>query len=306
MSGRRIEIIGYDSGWGCRDYKCEDGPHQIRIDRILHDLSHLGHKARWNGTLGLRSLGNHDELNDKEKTLPLVSQGLHRLNNMVGLAVEKGHVPVVIGGDHASAIGTWSGTTTKLDACENFGLIWIDAHLDAHTPETAHEGKWGGWWHGMPLAALTGNGESALTHVGNQKKKINPQHISVIGLRSFEPSEKAYAKKHGINVYTIEDVKKRGFGTIWAEAVTRATTNTRGFGLSIDLDGFDPADAPGVGTREPNGLRAADVLPIISGLGQNDAFKALEIVEFNPHNDVGDATNHLIERLISSIFQSSD
>ena len=53
--------------------------------------------------------------------------------------------PVVIGGDHSIAIGTWSGVARASEA--PVGLLWIDAHLDSHTPETSYSGA----IHGMPL-----------------------------------------------------------------------------------------------------------------------------------------------------------
>src|SRR3954467_5774643 len=121
------EIIGYDSGWGCRDFACEDGPAAIPADNLLHKLRYLGVDAKWRGPLGLKFLGKHQQLNTKEKTLPLVIEGLRRLFNYTKYAVENKSIPIVIGGDHASAIGTWSGVVSALHAEQNFGLIWLDA-----------------------------------------------------------------------------------------------------------------------------------------------------------------------------------
>ena len=57
-------------------------------------------------------------------------------------------LPLVLGGDHSIAIGTWSGVKHALGRETNLGLIWIDAHLDSHTPQTsltAHCGVVGGF-----------------------------------------------------------------------------------------------------------------------------------------------------------------
>ena len=51
-----IDIIGYDSGWGCADYGCEDGPDAVNATRILAALSNMGLQAKWQGSLGLRRL----------------------------------------------------------------------------------------------------------------------------------------------------------------------------------------------------------------------------------------------------------
>jgi len=302
---RRVEIIGYDSGWGCRHYKCEDGPGALAAAAILAALRDNGVTAGWTGPLGLKFLGNHEDLTTKEDTLPQVMEGLRRLETRVSAAVRRGDVPVVIGGDHTSAIGTFSGAVAGCDGFEDFGLIWLDAHLDAHTYETSYQGKWGGWWHGQPVTALTGHGLPCFTTLGGARRKILPRHLSIIGPHSFEPAENDYIEKQGIRVYFLDEVKKRGFAAVFAEALARATDGTAGFGLTVDLDAFRPEDAPGVGTAEKTGLVAAEVEPIISNIGRHPLFRALEIAEFNPHRDENGKTRDLVTRLVGEIFASS-
>ncbi|MFH1157818.1 MAG: arginase [Pseudomonadota bacterium] len=298
----KAEIIGYDSGWGGRDYLCEDGPAAVPADHILHKLRYQGIETKWRGTLGIKFLGKHDLLNTKEKTLPLVAEGLKRLSNHVKLSIRNGYIPVVIGGDHASAIGTWSGAVAALRSPGKFGLLWLDAHMDAHTYETSRHGKCGGWWHGQPLSALIGHGLPELRNIGGAAVKLDPQHISLIGVHSFESEEDAFVKRHNIRVYHFEEVIRRGFKAVFLEALERATNGTAGFGLSIDLDFFDPFEAPGVGTPEDKGMSAAEVLPIIRAVARNPLFKALEIAEFNPHKDKDDKTRILVEKIIENVF----
>lgn len=300
----RAEIIGFDSGWGCGDFGCEDGPSALAVDTILHALSLQDIEAEWRGALGLKFLGAHAELTTKEKTLPVVLQSLRRLSRHVQDSVVRGSIPVVIGGDHSSAIGTWSGVVAGCGAHRNFGLIWLDAHLDAHTYATSNQGKWGGWWHGQPVTALTGHGLPAFLNIGGGAQKISPQHLSLIGIHSFEPAEAEYVQKHNIRVYYLDEVKKRGFKAVFDESLARATTGTAGFGLTVDLDSFCAKDAPGVGTAEGDGLVADEVLPILKSIAHHPDFKALEIAEFNPHKDVNGITARLIERLLSSIFSA--
>lgn len=298
----RVEIIGYDCGWGCKDFGCEDGPSMVAADTILLKLRQQDIEAKWRGALGLKFLGSHQELNTKEKTLPLVIESVRRLSNYVRHAVEQGHIPVVIGGDHSSAIGTWSGVTAGLGAHSRFGLIWIDAHLDSHTKETSHQGKFGGWWHGQPVTALTGYGLPELKNVSSHIPKISPKHLSIIGVHSFEPAELEFIKKHNIRIYCLDEVIARGFKTVYEEALARATEGTEGFGITIDLDAFQPSDAPGVSALEDKGMAAASVLPIIKSVAYHPLFRALEIAEFNPHRDIGNKTRNLIEKIVESIF----
>lgn len=298
----KAEIIGYDSGWGCRDFHCEDGPSALRADVLLHSLRHRDVDAKWRGPLGIKFLGTHESLNTKEKTLPLVLEGLRRLFNHTKYALENKSVPVVIGGDHVSAVGTWAGVISAAQAHQKFGLIWLDAHLDAHTYETSKSGKWGGWWHGQPVSALLGHGLPELTTLGGMKAKIAPQHLSMIGIHSFEPEEEAFVKKHNIRVYYLDEIRQRGFAAVYAESLHRATEGTSGFGMTIDIDCFHPEDAPGVGTAESDGLRAKEVLPIIRSAARHPLFRALEIAEYNPHKDEAHKTRHLIEKIIENIF----
>lgn len=302
MQDQKVEIVGYDCGWGCRDYGCEDGPLALPIDQILQHLQKAGIAAKWRGPLGIKFFGNHTELNTKEKTLPLVREAIRRLAHHTSTITQNGHIPIVIGGDHSSAIGTWSGIVHALNAHQKFGLIWIDAHLDAHTHETSHQGKWGGWWHGQPVSALLGHGLPEFKNLMAVRKKISPEHMTIIGYHSFEPAEETFIRQQSVKTYSLADVQRLGFETVFKEALTRATAGTDGFGLSIDLDAFAGSEAPGVGTAEEDGLSAAPVLPILKSLAAHEKFKALEIAEFNPAKDQGQKTAHLIENLIKTIF----
>ena len=297
-----IDIIGYDCGWGCADYGCEDGPAAVDAQRLLATLATIGFTAQWHGPLGLRALGDHAQLKDKQATLPLVTTALDRLCAATTASITAGNLPLVLGGDHSSAIGTWSGIISALKAPRKFGLIWIDAHMDCHTDQTAHEGKWGGWWHGQPVPALCGHGLDTFTNLAASGAKLSPEHISIIGPHSFEPAEEAFVTKHGIRVYKLDEIKTRGFESVFAEAMARAKTGTEAFGMTIDLDAFCAADAPGVGTAEDDGLTAAEVLPIIRGAAHQSGFSGLEIVEFNPHKDIDRKTAQLIEKLVENIF----
>ena len=47
-------------------------------------------------------------------------------------------LPVILGGDHSIAIGTFSGISSHFrEKSEDIGLIWFDAHADINTPETS-------------------------------------------------------------------------------------------------------------------------------------------------------------------------
>lgn len=298
----KVEVIGFDSGWGCRDYRCEDGPALVAADAVLATFRDLGIEAKWRGPLGLKFIGDHADVKTKEDSLPFTLEAVRRLAHHVEMSVREGYIPVVIGGDHSSAIGTWSGVVAALGMQENFGLVWLDAHLDSHTYETSYQGKWGGWWHGQPVTAITGHGLRAFQEVGGFGAKISAKHLTMIGPHSYEPAEKEFIDRENVRVHFLGEVQARGFQPCFEEGLKRAMTGTKGFGMTIDLDSFQPDDAPGVGAAEDTGLVAAEVLQSIKSIARHPDFRALEIAEFNPHEDQLNKTRQLIENIIESAF----
>lgn len=71
------------------------------------------------------------------------------LRNQTFKALREGYYPIVLGGDHSQAIGSIAGMKRYMPDTK---IIWIDAHIDANTPESSPSRN----AHGMPLAYLTG------------------------------------------------------------------------------------------------------------------------------------------------------
>lgn len=292
---KNIAFIGSAFGWGAQVRETENGPLSLKESGVLSSLKFLW---RWKETLYPSQTAKEISLSPGIETLPYIEDMCMRVSRSVEKTLQDQEFPVVIGGDHGIAIGTWAGVTHHLKAKQEFGLIWIDAHMDAHTMETTPSQA----YHGMPLAVLLGFGDHSLVNLLEEGPVLSPAHLCLIGVRSFEAGEAALLNRLGVRVYYMKDVEERGFETIFQEALNHVKEGTKGFGLSIDLDGFDPSEAPGVGTPEPNGLKAAEVLPALSQL-QNDPFlKALEIVEYNPERDKNNITCFLLKDVLSNIL----
>lgn len=210
---------------------------------------------------------------------------------------------MIIGGDHSCAIGTWKGAARafgKRGAHGALGLIWIDAHMDGHTPETTPSGK----LHGMPVACLLGHGDRRLTGIGGDAP-LDPRRVCLVGVRSFEPEEAALLRRLGVRVFFMKEVERRGLAAVMKEAVAVARGDGGRYGVSLDLDALDPRDAPGVGTPVAGGIRAADLRRALSAIAGDDALAALEIVEYNPHQDRRGATARLVGDAILAISTAS-
>ncbi|MCX7120247.1 MAG: arginase [Gammaproteobacteria bacterium] len=200
---------------------------------------------------------------------------------------------ITAGGDHSAAIGSWSGVANAIDG--DLGLIWFDAHMDSHTRQTTSTDN----IHGMPLAILLGQGETALTGILSSTPKLKPENVVLIGIRSYESGEEALLKKLGVKIFYMDDIHKMGMHEVIKQAVAIVTRNTACFGVSIDLDGFDPIDAPGVGTRAPSGIRAAEFLPEFHLIAHHPKLIGADIVEFNPTLDL----DHKTEKLAIALCQ---
>jgi arginase len=225
----------------------------------------------------------------------LVARHAAALAEAVADAMAGGRVPVVLGGDHAVAMGTWGGVWRGLGR-EPLGLVWLDAHLDAHTPATTPSMN----AHGMSAAALLGHGHPAFLEICGGA--VRPENLCYIGVRSYEAAEMALLRGLGVRVVRMAEVKARGLASVLAEAQAIATRGTAGFGVTIDLDGFDPADAPGVGLREPDGLRAQETCQALRRLAGDDRLQAVEIVEYIPEFDQDHRTAHLVRDLLAALL----
>lgn len=284
----RIRIIGAASGIGAQDQACEDGPVAFHRSQAWHELEHHP-LLDWGKTLFAPD-------GDGSSTAGRIAELCRDLADEVALALRADEFPVVIGGDHSVAIGTWSGVARVLG--EPFGLLWIDAHLDSHTPETSYSGA----IHGMPLACLLGRGDKRLLDMGLIGAQISAAHTVVLGPRSYEPEEFAFLQRMGVRIIDSEEVHQRGFVDCLAEAVGIVSAAPAGFGVTLDLDAIDPQLAPGVGSPEPDGLVAHDALMAIHLAAGMPGFKALEIVEYNPDRDQYGATASLISDLIGQVL----
>tara|TARA_R110000868_G_scaffold218576_2_gene469112 strand:+ start:44831 stop:45730 length:900 start_codon:yes stop_codon:yes gene_type:complete len=291
-----IHFIGAASGWGAQKMATEKGADVFYASSYFKALPNLGVSGKWVGHISpIQNYQKAAEVSSDQQR-DLVLDHTSRLSAAVSHAVRHQNFPVVIGGDHACAMGTWSGVTSALEAEEQFGLIWIDAHMDAHTPETSPSKA----YHGMPLAHLLGAGEEGFYNIGSKKRKINPKHLCLIGIRSFESEEHKLLELLGVRIFYMPEIKKRGFEAVFCEALSIVTKGTKGFGVSIDLDAFDPTQAPATGSLEKGGLMAKDVLPVLQRLAQNPQFKALEIAEFNPTLKGCHQTMDLMQKILIS------
>jgi arginase family enzyme len=96
-----LHIIGVACGLGARDRSCETGPEALRSAKLIAQLRSRGFKAAWTDTI-------RPDANDAD-ALKAVAGTCRRLAQRVAGIIRQGGFPIVLGGDHSCAIGTWKG-----------------------------------------------------------------------------------------------------------------------------------------------------------------------------------------------------
>lgn len=199
---------------------------------------------------------------------------------------------LILGGDHTQAAATWRGIGRALG--EPPGLLWIDAHLDAHTPATSPSGN----AHGMPVAALLDEAVPGLSDIPGPP--IDPARLVMLGARSWEAAEAARLARHGVNWLAEARIRESG----WSSAIDRACRRlgNRPWGLSLDIDVLDPRDASGVSTPVPGGPDPTTLAQALRGLLYRPGCVAIEIVEFNPARDPDGRTGRAVLTLLDALL----
>ncbi len=291
MFERGVKIIGAGCGIGARDTRCAAGPQHLKQLDFASRLQTRGIDARWGKILRAR------RVRTGITSLSSIAEFSRRLSQEVSETISRKEFPLVVGGDHSCAIGSWNGVRNAIAA--PIGLIWIDAHMDAHTPETSESGA----LHGMPLAHLLGHGHPDLANLNGVSPVFRADRVCLIGVRSFEEKESALLSALGVRVYAMEEVRARGLSEIFAEAIATVSRGTAGFGITLDVDALDPVDAPGTGSPVAAGLRRAELIDALRHANRHPRLLGLEIAEYNPVLDHENTTARLIESIVEALLK---
>ncbi|MGZ8157447.1 MAG: arginase [Methylobacter sp.] len=229
----------------------------------------------------------------KDEKLSQLNQSISRFTQQW---TEQNQAFLVIGGDHSCALGTWGGVLNGLRQPDKFGLIWLDAHMDAHTFATSPSGN----IHGMPVAALLGKADKKLAAMYPGSDFIKPENLILIGVRSYENEEYALLKQAAVEIVFARQID--GLAQVLIKAIDKLSLSCQVIGISIDLDFIDPDDAPGVETPAQGGIKACELLEALSLINRHPKICGLEISEFNPEKDPENKTLHLMKAIIEAFY----
>jgi arginase len=273
------------------------GPSAFRIAGLAERLGSLGAPVVDHGDLvapipEIKSFGD-----PRKKYIREIARVCEKLYRTSLAALEKGALPVVLGGDHSLAAGSVAATADVVRReGKPLGLIWVDAHADMNTPASSGSGN----VHGMPLAALLGPEPAELSRIGGFSPKVLPEQTVLIGIRNLDEREKEIVRASRVHVFTMKDIDRSGIASVVEQALALAGTGTAGVHVSFDLDVCDPAIAPGVGTPVKGGLDYREAHMVMEMVADSGLLRALDLVEVNPILDDRNMTAILGAELASS------
>jgi len=294
---KKISVIGLPMDLGQSRRGVDMGPSAIRYAGAFERLAALGYTMNDLGdiTVNHTEQENNTETNKGLKNLDEVARANEQLAKMVDQEVSENVFPLILGGDHSIAIGSLAGISRHYD---NLGVIWFDAHGDLNTEETSPSGN----IHGMPLAVSLGLGHSKLVNILDYAPKVKPENIVIVGARSLDPGEKELIKERGIKVYTMHEIDRLGMSYVMEDAITYLKKKTDGVHLSLDLDGLDPSEAPGVGTPVLGGMTYRESHLAMEMIAEANILTSAEFVEVNPILDDKNKTATVAVELMGSLF----
>jgi len=227
-------------------------------------------------------------------------KGVYTLNERIAnelktTIVKENAIPIVLAGDHSSAIGTIAGLKMAYPN-KRLGVIWIDAHADIHSPYTTPSGN----MHGMPIACSLAedNKEKAinklddetsefwekLKNLGGICPKINYQDLVTIALRDFEPPEDFLIKRNKVRVFTLQEIRKKAVERVAIESLNYLDSCDIIY-VSFDVDSMDSRISSGTGTPVPNGITEKEAGNLIYYIMRSKKIACFEMVEINPTLD---------------------
>ncbi|TGQ66630.1 MAG: agmatinase [Mesorhizobium sp.] len=184
----------------------------------------------------------------------------------VGRVLECGDPLICLGGDHAIS---WPVLRAVRRRHPNLTILHIDAHPDMYDAYQDNPRS-----HTSPFARI-------------MEERLADRLIQV-GLRTINDHHRDQFKRFGVEVIEAarfsDDLKLDLKTPVY---------------ISMDLDGLDPAFAPGVSHREPGGLTTRQVISLIQTVDK--PIVAADIVELNPARDISNLTAGVAAKLLKEI-----
>ena len=252
-----------------------EAPYSIREESYNFETFHY-RKDFDIGNLGIYDMGT------------LEPKAFSELESQIGTSMtdimEHSAFPVVLGGEHSITPFVVKEIARHLESRSEpeLKVVTIDAHLDFRNE-------------------YLGERNSHACSTRRISEIVGTDSVLPVGVRSFEKEEYSDAKESGLKWIDSFYARKKGIDPVLRE-IKDFIGDSPAY-LTIDMDGIDPAFAPGVGNPEPFGLSSWDVLRIIELLA--DRIIGMDVVEISPPFDNGN-TSALACRLIGEMMAARE
>jgi formiminoglutamase len=274
---RKIGILGYAGEEGVKRNQgrlgTAEGPNEIR--KMLGGLAfHLKENSK------IFDYGDISTLNgDLESSHELISETVFKL-------LETKHFPVLLGGGHDLALANGRAIYKHLALKnEKLGIINLDAHFDLR-----------------PIVNQHGHSGSPFYQLSQEYQ--NQFHYLCLGIQRAANPRSLFETADRMNVrwVAMEDFRMNNWEVI-QEKILWFLDSVNKVYLSIDLDGFSSAFAPGVSAPSPMGFSPDIAFKVFELIASSKKLISLDVVELNPTYDQDNATARLAARCTEYILR---
>lgn len=210
------------------------------------------------------------------------------LAHVISQLLENNIHPIIIGGGHEVSWGHYQGIAKVLAPEKRLSIISFDAHFDLHSTHPIDRGS-----------ATTTFHQIAHDHKVNKRpfkyNCIGIQHAGNIR-QSFETAKELDVK------YLLADDLHMGQKQKCYDFVDRIIDESDAIYVSLSLDVFSPAFAPGVSTIQPLGLNPWHVIPLLRQLADSGKVISYDFSEHVPRYDIDHRTAKLAATLIYDVI----
>jgi formiminoglutamase len=276
---KRVALLGYTCDEGVKRnqgrFGAVKGPDAIR--KKLGKLpNHLDDET------ALLDVGNIHCLNADLETAQ------DKLAHQVQQLLDRNLFPIVLGGGHDIAFGTYNGIKKHLGNSKSIGIINFDAHFDLRSNENGNTS-------GTPFYQIAKDCEASGTAF----------HYLCLGIREDANDSSLFKTAKELEVkYILRDTFRIEFYNEINAWINAFIQNVDAVYVTIDLDGFSSAYAPGVSAPSPMGFTPDVVLASLKTIIASGKLTALDIAELNPTYDIDDQTARLAASLVHTVIHS--
>ena len=222
------------------------------------------------------------------------------IRDEVGVLLEDGEHPLVIGGDCSLLIGAVAAARRRAG---KVGLAFVDGHLDFYDGESSPTGEAAD----MELAVLSGIGPDELTGLGDDVPLLAAESVVVLGARDadtarFEGSPDPRRLAPEMDIYEPARIRASGARELGERVSETLASNNDAFWLHLDLDVLDAEELPAVDYPQPGGITWEELSELARPLAASPALLGADVTILNPTLDPDGRSVERAARLLAEIF----